>query len=329
MTRLLFRILPVTAVLAMISQQAQAAKMVTLYLDGAVVSRVERASGGYLEISIPPSAKTDSFRLRPAAGTGIRRVQIVAKQPSKKLAKELAAIGERRELLQDRLKALAIREDIYRAAAKSQSAKAPRRTKANPDPLQSIRQGTDYAISQLESVFQARRRAEKELKQLDEKQSLFLRDEQAGGSIARVWVTPATGSVTAAYLEPKRSWQPVYELRTSGSDTARLSILPGQLQHRKDEAVEVILGPADGHDQSAPYKVTDETAAIKTVDLQVSGRHDSSQLLPVLSLTLVNPTELNLPSGSISCYADGAYLGNGQFPGMDRGRSLDFRCGSN
>lgn len=315
--------------LALISQPALAARGVTLYLDGAVVTREERAVGGYVEISIPPSAKAESLRIRPAKGTGIRRVQVVAKQPSKKLAKELTIIGERRELLQDRLKALAIREDIYRSAARSQSAKAPRKTKTNPDPLQSIRQGTDYAISQLESVFQAKRRAEKELKQLDEKQATLLRDEQSGGSLARVWVTPATGSVTAAYLDPKRCWQPVYELRTKGSDPASFSILPGQLQQRRDETVEVVFGSSAVQDKLPYWKVTDETAALKTMDLQVLRRNDSTALLPVLSLTLVNQTEFNLPPGAVSCYADGAYLGSAHFPGMDRGSSLDFRCGNN
>lgn len=329
MNRLLLSILPVTAVLLLTIQQAQAAKVVTLYPDGAVVSRGERASGGYLEISIPSSAKADSLRIRPSGGTEIRRVQVVARQPSKKLAKELAAIRERREQLEDRLKALAIREDIFRSAAKSQSAKAPRRTKANPDPMGSIRQGTDYAITQLEAVFQARRRAEKELKQLNEKQATLSRNEQSGGTVARVWVTPSAGIVNAAYLEPDRTWQPAYELKAAGKDTVRLSILPGQLHRRQDESLEVALGSFQGDKPSTSWKVADETTVVKIVDLKVTRMNDILEHMPVLSLSMVNQSELNLPPGEVSCYAEGAYLGRGRFPGMDRGSSLDFRCNGN
>ncbi|HZV81605.1 MAG TPA: hypothetical protein VFF53_05500, partial [Geobacteraceae bacterium] len=191
-----FRIVLPALILLLWSCPVSAGRNVSLYLDGAVVERNEIAKNGYLELFLPASVRADSLRIMPVGPTQIIRVQVVPKQPSGKAEKELIAITKQQELLQDRLKALSIKEDIFRSAAKSQSAKAPRRTKANPEPLAAIRQGTDYAISQLETVFQLQRKTNRELKQLDEKKAKLAKDEQAGGSVARVWVAPASAGVT-------------------------------------------------------------------------------------------------------------------------------------
>ena len=65
------------------------------------------------------------------------------------------------------LQALATREEIFKSAAKSQGGKAPRKSKANPDPMQAIRQGTEFAIAQLEAVYTSRRRTEQEIRRID------------------------------------------------------------------------------------------------------------------------------------------------------------------
>jgi hypothetical protein len=62
--------------------------------------------------------------------------------------KELDTLLEQRNRLGDRLQALETREEIFKSATKSQSGKAPRKTRANPDPMLTIRQGTEFAIAQ-------------------------------------------------------------------------------------------------------------------------------------------------------------------------------------
>jgi len=83
----------------------------------------------------------------------VERVELLPCQVPERRQKELDALIEQKNRLEDRMKALDTREDIFAAAAKSQSSKAPRKTKANPDPLASVRQGTDFAIAQLEAVY--------------------------------------------------------------------------------------------------------------------------------------------------------------------------------
>ena len=65
------------------------------------------------------------------------------------------------------MQALEAKETVFKAAAKSQSGKAPRKTKTNPDPLAGVRQATEYAIAQLESVYRARRMAESDLNSVE------------------------------------------------------------------------------------------------------------------------------------------------------------------
>ncbi len=69
----------------------------------------------------------------------------------------MAKLAYRRDALGDRLKALNAREAIFKSAAKSQSGKAPRKSKTNTEPLTAVRQGTEFAIAQLENVYHARR----------------------------------------------------------------------------------------------------------------------------------------------------------------------------
>lgn len=323
------RIVQIMIVLLLWSTPLFAARGVVLYLDGAVVTRDETARKGYLEVAIPPSAHAGSLSIKPADGAKILRVQLVSRQPSRKTEKELAALTERQELLQDRLKALSIREDVFRSAAKAQSAKAPKRTKTNPEPLATIRQGTDYAIAQLESVFQAKRRVDKELKQLEEKRARLVREEQVGGSVARVWTSPASARVVATYLQSDRSWQPAYEVRVEGAERAEFAILPAGVSLQQGERGKLALALlADG--RSVPqWNYADELTPVSVTGLQIANKIDAGGLLPRLALAMTNTTGMQLPAGELACYADGAYLGRGRFPGLDAGKALEFICNNN
>src|SRR5690349_16614181 len=85
-----------------------AGSSVTLYLDGAVVEHAESARKGYIELFLPPSARTDSLKIKPKPGTTINRVVVRPRKPSKGREQEIASIQERQDLLNDRIKALSV-----------------------------------------------------------------------------------------------------------------------------------------------------------------------------------------------------------------------------
>jgi hypothetical protein len=316
-------------VLLLWSWPACAARSVTFFLDGALIQRDETARNGYLEIPLPAAVRPESLRIRPVGPAQILRVQVVPKQPARKLAKELTAITERQEQLQDRLKALALREEIFKSAAKSQSAKAPRRTKTNPQPLATIRQGTDYAISQLEAVFQLQRTANRELKQLEEKKVRLSRDGQAAGSVARVWLTPAGGSVTATYLQSDRSWQPRYEIRADGTDRARFAVFPGVAELQRDEKGSVSSATVDQGGGAVVWPFRDSSRPLMVTDLPVRRKTEGAGPIPLLTLSLTNSSGAAIPAGEFSCYDDGVYQGRGALPLLEPGRTVELRCSNN
>jgi hypothetical protein len=324
-----YRFILCGAVVLIICSATAFAGNISFYLDGAVVERTEIARNGYLEIPLPPTVRMDTLRIRPDGSGHIERVQILPRQPSRKVEKELAALTEREEQLQDRLKALAVREEIFTSAAKSQSAKAPRRSKTNPEPLTSIRQGTDYAISQLEAVYQLQRKTNRELQQLAEKRGRLARDGDAGGYLARVWLTPKSGSVTATYLQPERSWQPRYEIRTSGEGGARLQLFPPALDLARGERATFIMAPVDRAEGASPWRYDGAHRSLMTAELPVVRTLEPAGPVTRLKFTLTNTTPLTLPAGEYSCYDDGVYLGSGRLAPLEPGRSVELRCSSN
>jgi len=120
---------------------------------------------------------------------------------------------------------------IFKSAAKSQGAKAPRKTKANPEPLQAIRQGTDFAIAQLEAVYTSRRKTEQEIKRLDNRIAAARTNGKAPESIARVLVSPTRGRVTARYALAGLGWSPSYDISWTGTPAPWYSCLAGSAGH--------------------------------------------------------------------------------------------------
>ncbi len=128
-------------ILFTLNADAFASRSLTLYLDGAQIEQRETARKGYLEITVPAAALKDSLKIAPDKGVEILRVSTAPQKLAKNVVNELGQLDERENQLNARLKALSVREEIFKSAAKSQSAKAPRRTKTNPEPLSTIKAG--------------------------------------------------------------------------------------------------------------------------------------------------------------------------------------------
>lgn len=314
----------VAAFSAALTVDANAARSITLYLDGAQIEQRESAKKGYLELYLPPDARMDSLRIAPANGAEILRVITAPLKPAKSMEKELAQLVEREDILHDRLKALTVREDIFKSAAKSQSAKAPRRTKSNPEPLSTIKQGTDYAITQLEAVYHAKRKAEKELAQITERRYRLGKDGQSGGTVAKVWIAPAGGSVTATWIQPDRSWSPLYQVKVADKERVILSLMSPGITLSKGETAELALALLQSAGKPLKFKYEGEWALLKKEEFTVASLRESNS--SPLTITFTNSSTLNLPSGDIFCFNAGVYIGKGQFPGAETGKTVEFYC---
>ena len=133
------RFIPVMCMLLLTATPVMAAATrVTLYLDGGRVETEVTALKGYVEVPLPQGMAAGSLRVRPLDGASLARVEIVPALPDRKVEAEVARLTERKNHLTDRLKALDVREEIFRAAAKSQSGKAPRKSKNNREPLEEV-----------------------------------------------------------------------------------------------------------------------------------------------------------------------------------------------
>jgi len=201
--------------------------------------------------------------------------------------------------------------------------------KTNPEPLSTIRQGTDYAITQLESVYQSQRKVNRELKLLEEKRAKVLRDDQTGGKVARVWLSPSTGVATATYIQSDRTWQPRYEIRATGADKARLSIFPGEISLNRGENVRVNLAALGSGSRTLSWQYRENDRPLVEMDLPASRKLESAGAVPVEKLALSNTTGMAIPQGEFSCYSDGVYQGSGRLALLEPGSMVELQCGSN
>ena len=320
------RLLLVTAILLTLNAPLWAAgRSLTCYLDGGVVSQELVVSKGYAEVSLPGGVMPGSLRVKPGGDTVISRVQTVPAPVDPKTEKTLALLDERRELLGDRLKALQTREEIFTAAAKSQSAKAPRKTKSNPEPVTAIRQGTDLALARLEEVYRLRRVTEKELKALEAKRADLARRANVGGSIARIWLQGKAGAVSVDYAVSDAAWKPVYDLRADGSGSALTlrALLP---ETGRETVVRVVPAGLGAPGAAAPLPVAGDYAPVAAYTLPGVASLSDSPLAP-LSLTLTNSTPSILPAGDVSCFWKGEYRGTAQLPLMVPSDRREIVCG--
>jgi hypothetical protein len=297
-------------------------RTITCFSDGAIVEIEAAAVRGAAEIPLQPGMLDNTLRITPLGGARIRRVETLPRHPETRGEKELEALLERRNRLEDRLQALSTREEIFTAAVKSQSSKAPRRTKSNPDPLLSIRQGTDFAMAQLEAVNTARRRTMVEMRHLDGRIAELRRLKGTEERIARVDVSPATGRIRARYALAGHSWTPRYDIRMESGGKAGVTLygrlpapFPGYLLHAAPGTMnyEALAGALP-----AP---AGSLARFMEVTLPAEEVSFGNGLRPSFSALVTNSGSSHLPAGEASLYRNGEYLGKLVFPGISSGRS--------
>lgn len=307
---------------------ASSASSMICYNDGTIVVKEVTAVKGLAELSLAAGFMDGTLKAEPAIGTTIVSVDINPGILDGKSSKEVESLTEQRQRLEDRLRALDTREDIFKAAAKSQSGKAPRKTKSNPDPMQTIRQGTDFAIAQLETVYTTRRKTTQELGRIDAKIEAAKKGARSGDGSVRIAVTPPQGRVMIRYATSRIKWRPYYDLHLAGDGFARI-----QFSARMEENVASYLlkvSPASLNDSAtaATFPVTPGGSA-KLADYRfpVAEERYGNDIFNSFSGRVTNTSTQNLPQGEARLYKNGAYLGKIRFEGLSSGRSKVISLG--
>lgn len=296
-------------------------KSVTFFSDGALVEIESQASGGSFTHPLPPRLIDGTLRITPLDGAAIKHVELMPATRTGKHEKELDALLEQKNRLEDRLQALSTREEIFKAAAKSQSGKAPRKTKTNPDPLQSIRQGTDFAIAQLEAVYTARRKAEREIRRVDARLSAIRTNGTGADMHAKVTVHPKNGRVRITYALAEPAWIPRYDLRLNGSGAAKLSVY-GILPEGFDRyLLRAAFGPMRFGSGEKLFTLTGKGAKMAEYQLTTSRETIKDTVPPSFSYVLTNMNPVDLPAGETTFFYRDEYRGRFRFEGISSGRS--------
>jgi hypothetical protein len=304
-----------------LSATATAAPRVTCYRNGTLYQQTMAATKSSIEVRLPAGYLENTLSISPATGTTIVGVEFSTSVPADRAANQRDTLMEQRRQLEDRLLALETREAIFTAAAKSQSGKAPRKTKTNPDPLQGIRQGTDFAIAQLEAVYTARRKTTQEIRKIDAQLASGKNSSAAASRIAHIRVTPAKGSVTVRYATIERAWRPVYNLYLDGSNFARLELNAQLAPELKAAQTSVSLLSLEESDAANSRSMAASTSPLATYPVSVTAERSLAGVYNRFSGTLRNTTATYLPPGDASLFRNGTYLGKFRFDGLSSGRS--------
>jgi hypothetical protein len=299
-----------------------------LFLDGARIERVYAAKKRLLEVSLPPSMLSDSLRIMPLGDCVIRRVEITSSIRDAKVAGRLAELRERRDYLFRRLENLEERKGIFMSAAKSQSGRALRKTRNNPDPLNSMRRGTRFVLSQLDAVFAARQKTEKELREVESRISSLEKPEMPA-TVARVWLSRPDARVRVAYLVSNLRWIPFYDFRLKGDGNAELSLragMPAALRNSSTSVALLTLAESFGV-RWVPYPVSSESVSIASFRLPLAKEEVINGAAPVLSFIFTNSSCRDFPSGEAVGFWRGEYFGKTTFSGCRAGKQLPLVFG--
>lgn len=299
-----------------------------LYLDGARIEHEVAARKGVLEVPLPSAMLPDTFRVKPLGSTTVLRVEVGPAGKDRKVSEQLTALAERKDGLLDRLKNLDEREGIFKAAAKSQSGRALRKTKNNPDPLSSLRTGTRFTLAQLDEVSAARRQTRKALAAV-ETRIAALEKQAPSRSVARVWLSKPDGKVRIGYLVSNLNWTPRYDFRLSGNGYAEIALfakLSPVERNISTSVVPLLMAESLGNGIDT-YPVSSEIASIATFRFPLAKEEMTKGAAPYLSLVFSNSSALNLPSGVASGYWKGEYFGTTTFGGCPAGKSLSLVFG--
>lgn len=299
-----------------------------LYLDGARIELEIAARKGFVEVPLPAAMLPDSFRVKPLGSATVLWVEVGPASADRKVSEQLTALDERRDILLDRVTSLDERESIFKAAAKSQSGRALRKTKNNPDPLGSLRTGTRFALTQLDEVSAARRQIRKALAVV-EKRIATLKKGAMPRNVARVWLSHPDGKVRIGYLVSNLKWKPWYDIRLSGNGSAEVALCAKLSPAERNISTSVVplqLAESFGND-SDPYPVSSEFTSISTFRVSLTKEELNKGAVPYLSLVFSNPSAMNLPSGEANGYWKGEFFGTADFSGCPAGKSLSLVFG--
>ena len=300
---------------------ASAANTITFYRDGALLQQEAGAAKGTIEIPLSAGMLEHTLTIVPAPGTTILGVETDKAVAGSRVDNELETLAERRRQLEDRLQALETREAIFTSAAKAQSGKAPRKSKANPDPMQAIRQGTDFAIAQLETVYTARRKTAEEIRKIDARIAAAGKGRRPGGETIRIAVTPPRGRVTLRYATSERGWQPQYNLHLADDGTAGLQLSARVTGSRRGFQTRVSPGSLAESAGAEIFPALTGSALLAGYRMPLTEERSAGGIYNRFSGLLTNSTPYYLPPGESGLYRGGTYLGRFIFEGLSSGRS--------
>lgn len=304
-----------------------AANSVTFYRDGTLLQLEAVAVKGVVDLPLAADILENTLTVAPVAGSSVISVETIRKETPDAAGKELETLAEQRRKLEDRLQALDAREAIFTTAAKSQSGKAPRKSKANPDPMQTIRQGTDFAIAQLEAVYTARRRTTHDIQKIDARIAAARKSNRPSTTYVRVVVSPSNGKVTLRYATAERGWQPQYNLYPEKNGTARLQLYTRVTGDLRGYQTRVSLGLLAEYPTAETVPVQAGRGVIADYRLPLVEEQYPEGIFQHFSGKITNSSSHYLPPGEAALYRDGMYRGKLVFAGISSGRSKVISLG--
>jgi hypothetical protein len=221
------------------------------------------------------------------------------------------------------------REGIFAAAAKSHSSRALRKTKNNPDPVETARKGTDLALAQLSAVHAAKNKLERELAATDARIASLRKSMEARGSVARLWLSRPGCRIRVAYLVTGLKWTPAYDFRldeTGLADVMLRARIPSNIANPSVSVAPMLLAESFGSD-ILPYPVSRDGAVIETLRMTVSKEELTKGPVPFVSLTFLNTSGKNLPAGEACGYWRNEYIGKTPFGGCRPNESASLVFG--
>lgn len=314
--------------IAFSAPSAFAENKITFYRDGTLLQQEAGAVKGIIDVPLNAGLLEQTLTAVPAPGTTILQVETRKNDSGNALNSEYETLSEQRRKLEDRLQALETREAIFTSAAKAQSGKAPRKTKTNPDPMQTIRQGTDFAIAQLEAVYTARRRATQEIQKLDARLTAARKSSQPAEHSMRLIVSPPRGKVTIRYATSAVGWQPQYNLHLLGDGTARLQLSARVTAGGRGYQLRVSPGSLAESTRAETFPVLSGSVVMASYVLPLTEARYVEGIFNHFSGILTNSSNSFLPPGDSGLFRGGAYLGKFRFEGISSGRSRSISIGN-